>query len=72
MTTYLNAKKGDRWGTIELIIADCTRKIELDLSCDDPDGQKKTIRKLDKLIGIITELRDAVNTIKLERREEMG
>ena len=66
--TNLDAKKGDRWAEVTLQIRDCSKICGFDLSVGTPADQKRSIKKLDKMIGELTTFRDAIASIKYEKK----
>ena len=68
-------EKGERWIDIHVGIADCNRSISLAFDYEDKEGRENSLHKVDTLINVLTEFREALEKEmkyqnRLERRRK--
>lgn len=57
---YAAVGKGDR-GEVQLKIVDCNRAVDLDFDGYDTGARENALYKIDKLVEVLTEFRDALH-----------
>ena len=51
---------GWKWGSIQLDLGDCSRRVSFEFYLNDPDGRANSLRKINLMAEIINQVRDAI------------